>query len=471
MVQSNKIIKKLYDNSPYLVKALITSGYGLNQRLKRYGSIYNDFIIFLNETQYWEEDKLRGYQYEKLQKFYKEVSHTVEFYNNNSEYTSLQDIQADFNTIPILSKYTIKHNLTDFYNTKLKRLTWESTSGTTGTPLYFPISIDAFQIEYAFRHMHYNWAGISLQNRDRVIFCAGHLVAPFKRKEPPFWTFDIFNNHMYFSSYHLSDSNLKYYIKEMEKFNPVLLHGYPSSILLLAIAYKKYGSKRLNLKAIITASETLLESQRRRIEEIFQIKVFNWYGTGERSANIVECERGELHLKQEHSYIEILNEHDEPCKEGETGRIVSTNFHNIAFPLIRYDVGDTVTIAKNQKSKCGKSGLLIESIDGRRVDGIHTPDGRIVSHFTQVVKYSDKIREAQFEQHSVDELTIRVVKEKGFSKKDEEIILESARPRLGSDLKITFDYVDEIERSANGKFRHIISHIPSPHTSDKMELE
>ena len=169
----------------------------------------------------------------------------------------------------------------------------------TGFALVFPISRTAFQIEYAFRAMHYKWGGVDYRNRDKVAMCSGHPVTLPSRLKPPFWSFDLANNHMYFSSYHMSNDTLRYYIQKLEEFDPLLLHGYPSSIYLLALAYKKYGKGGMALKAVYTSSETLLDFQRKAIEEAFQVRVFDWYGTSEMSANIVECECGELHLKAE----------------------------------------------------------------------------------------------------------------------------------------------------------------------------
>jgi len=278
-------------------------------------------------------------------------------------------------------------------------------------------------------------------------------------KKPPFWSFDAVNNHLLFSSYHLSEVNLRYYIKKLEDFNPLLLHGYPSSIYLLALAYKKYGKKKLNLKSVFTSSETLLYTQRNRIEDAFQVKVFNWYGTSEMSANIVECEKGELHLKAEHSFVEIVNDNNQLCKPGETGRIISTNFNNTAFPLIRYDIGDIVKISKNQIPKCGRGGLLVDHIEGRIEDYIVTPDGRIIGRLDHLFKDSANVIEAQIEQPKIEEIILRIVRGSHYSKEDEKLIYNEAKSRLGSSIKISFDYVENIIRTKNGKFRFIISKI------------
>ena len=382
----------------------------------------------------------------------------VSYYNMQPEvYNSISDINQ-LRFLPIITKNIVRANLDSFYY-KSDVFKWAHTSGTTGSALIFPLSKKCFQQEYAFRSLHYLWGGIGLDNHSKIAMCSGHPVATSDSNKPPFWVYDYANNFLYFSSYHLSDNNLKYYIEELEKFQPEMLHGYPSSVYLLALAYKKYGKGILNLKCIYTSSETLFDKNRKVIEDAFQSKVFNWYGTSEMNANIVECAKGELHLKYEHSFVEILNNNNEPCLNGETGRMVSTNFSNNAFPLVRYDIGDIVTIAENQQSKCGCGGLLIKHIEGRNEDFIFTPDGRIVGRLDHLFKDSKNVIEAQIYQDKRSEVILKIVKNSEYSLNDEVLIRNEATTRLGTSIRIVFQYCKAISRTSNGKFKFIDSQI------------
>src|SRR5262249_13264705 len=151
-------------------------------------------------------------------------------------------------------------------NAKEYDIRWSHTSGTTGTALQFPISSECFQREYAFRSLHYLWGNVHYG--DRLAFCSGHPVTSPDRKEPPFWAYDYINNWLILSSYHLSERSFQYYIAELEKFRPLFLVGYPSTMYLLALANEYYG-KRVHPKAIFSASETLYGFQRETIEASF----------------------------------------------------------------------------------------------------------------------------------------------------------------------------------------------------------
>lgn len=456
MNYSKKSIRSLYYALPQSAKNLISTVYGFQQRRVRYGKKFYETLNFLRESQYWSNEKLLEYQKNQVAEFLKEVIPNTPFYKNDSRYQ-----ENNFENLPIIKKQHLRHNLKDFYHQNLKNIPhiWAHTSGTTGSAIVFPISLEHFEREYAFHALAYEWGGVSLTNRDKVAFCSGHPVAPPDRKKPPFWVYDYANNWLYFSSYHLTSENLKYYINELDKFQPVMFGGYPSSIYLLALAYEKYGNGKLKLKSISTSSETLLDFQRKKIETVFNAKVFNLYGNTEKCAYIIECEKGELHLKLEHSAVEILNDQNEPCSFGETGRIVSTCFGNCAFPLIRYDVGDVVTISENKTSVCGRGGVLIDKIIGRVEDYIVTPDNRFVGRLDHLFKDSLNVKEAQIVQKQKDEITIRLVCENNFSENDRKLILNEARLRLGNEIKIKFEQISEIPRTSNGKFRFIVSEI------------
>ena len=341
-------------------------------------------------------------------------------------------------------------------NWKKYKSIWSHTSGTTGTGLRFPISLECFQREYAFRSLHYQWGNI--REGDRKAYCSGHPVAYYNREVPPFWVHDYVNKSLFLSSYHLSEKNLPAYVRELEKFGPNLLAGYPSSIYLLALANQDLG-RPVHPRAIYTASETLFNFQREVIEKSFGCKVFMWYGNSEMCANIVECEKGKYHLKPEHSYVEFVSSGNEITQVGKQARMICTGFGNFSTPFIRYDIGDVVILSQEQRCTCGRAGRIIDQIEGRMEDYIITPDGRFVGRLDHIFKDSLNIKLAQIVQNSQEEVILRVVRDNRYTNKDEEHVLRQTRLRLGGHINIHIEYVDDIARTSNGKFRFIVSNI------------
>lgn len=450
--------RTLYAHAPFAVKNVLATAYGWRQRYVRYGNYFREYLKFLEQAQHFSSEQLLKYQYDQAWRLLSKAVSNVPYYREREIYADcLRD--GKLSDLPILRKEEVREQLAILCNPEWKQLNsrWSHTSGTTGKSLRFPITLQCLQREYAFHTLHYGWSGVRVPGPDPVVFCQGHPVTHYDRKSPPYWVHDRANRFLMLSSYHLSSANLAAYIAELESFAPVMICGYPSSVHLLALAYKKHGRGRMRLRAVYTTSETLFEHPRAAIEDAFQCRVFDWYGNSEMCANIAQCEAGERHLKVEHSLVEILDDYDRPVSPGQTGRLVCTGFGNPAFPLIRYEVGDVVTIALDQRSKCGRSGLLIERIVGRAEDYVVTCDGRMVGRLDHLFKDSVNVLEAQVVQRKPGEVVLRVVKTEQYGAQDEQRIAAEAALRLGSDTTVQFDYVDCIARTSNGKFRFIDS--------------
>ena len=47
----------------------------------------------------------------------------------------------------------------------------------------------------------------------------------------------------------------------------------------------------------------------------------------------------------ENLIVEIVDDKGAPCASGEIGRVIVTDLHNFATPLMRYDIGDYAEVA------------------------------------------------------------------------------------------------------------------------------
>jgi len=92
-------------------------------------------------------------------------------------------------------------------------------------------------------------------------------------------------------------------------------------------------------------------------------------------------------------------------------------------------------------------------------DYIFTSEGRFDGRLDHLLKGRVNVVEAQFYQEKVDQLICRIVKTDNYTEADERAILAEAKTRLGTALKINFEYVDRIPRTKNGKLRFVVSAI------------
>ena len=216
------------------------------------------------------------------------------------------------------------------------------------------------------------------------------------------------------------------------------------------------------LNAVISNAEPLYAHQRELISRAFQCPVYDTYGLSENVCAASECQAGNLHLWPEAGVTEILRDDaDEAAPCGEVGRLVCTGLLNETMPLIRYEVGDRAAIL-DPSCGCGRNMPILDHVEGRMDDVILTADGRRIGRLDPVFKADMPIREAQIVQKELNHLQVKVVPAAGYDPDAGEAITARLRDRLG-DVSVRIEVVDSIPRSANGKFKAVVSEIGKGH--------
>ena len=329
-----------------------------------------------------------------------------------------------------------------------------STSGTTGRAMLGWRDRASIAVEQAFVERQAAWAGY--RPGERRAWLRGDPVVPAHQSEGPLWRMNRAENMLLLSSYHLSPGNGAAYIEALERFDPVLLQAYPSSISYLARWLEEHDRvyRGPSLRGIVTSSETLSPADRQVITERFGCRVFDWYGAFERVAAIGTCEHGNYHVLEDYGCVEF-----EPNGDG-TANLIGTGFGNRSMPLIRYRADDVVVPADpGYRCPCGRSFRVVERVLGRVDDVIRTPDGRHVVMLDWIFAGLFGLMEAQVVQEKLDEVRIRIVAGGEFGFADEQALLARALERLGPRVRIRIERVAQIERTRNGKFRQIISRL------------
>jgi phenylacetate-CoA ligase len=173
-----------------------------------------------------------------------------------------------------------------------------------------------------------------------------------------------------------------------------------------------------------------------------------------------ECPDGHLHEWPEVGVTELLDDEGRPARPGEAGSVVATGLLNVEMPLIRYAVGDRLSMRTGaQCCSCGRGLPVVSGIDGRCDDTLVTRDGRRIGRMDPVFKAGLPIAEAQIVQESLDRLRVRYVPDAAFSPETETALRSAIRQRVG-DMELILEPVTRIPRTANGKFRAVISEIP-----------
>jgi len=469
MAYGSPFQRRLYYQVAPPLQTIMANLYGFQHRRRSRGPHFRRWFQHLSQSQWRSAEQMRQMAFERLRLLLEFAYNYTAYYRELFEGLRARpaDIRSldDLKKLPVLTKECVRARYQDLIAApyRSEKGTCEMhTSGTTGKALRILLTQECYQREYAYRALHYSWAGASLD--DRCAMMAGHPVVHVDSSKPPFWRFNYVENRLMFSSQHLYPRYAREWLQALQDFRPVVIHGYPSTVAWVARAAVENNHRGIRPRAVFTSAETLLEAQRRVIEEAFACKVYNWYGNAEHIGCIIECPAGGLHIQPEHSWLEIVDEQDKEVSPGATGQLIATTLINFAMPLIRYALGDLV-VASGRTCACRRQSPLVESVEGRVEDYLLGQGGRLFGRLDHIFKDMTQVSEAQIVQNEVGAALLRVVRRPGFSDQDRQMLLEAAHSRLGRDFRVALEFVDSIPRSASGKFQFIVNNLKNrpPH--------
>lgn len=439
----------------------MATAFGVKERVLRYGGRFKTYCDEVDRGQWLAAEALAELQAARLRAMVAFSAEHVPYYRKLFIELGLSpgDIStpADLAQLPILHKDTVRATPEDFRPPHLReKAVAQSTGGTTGTPLQYWVTPSALQYNYATYEVRFRrWAGVALG--DRMASINGRKIVPVEQTKAPFWRHNLAFNQLYLSAYHLTEENLPAYIDRLERYQPVSIVGYVSSVHLIADYINRHHLEgAVRPRAILLSSETLFPWIRTEIEQAFGCKVYDGYGLGELAAFITECSHGSLHVSPEYGVVESVE------ADGEANRLIATGLFNQAMPLLRYDTGDIIRLAPpGQRCGCGRGLPVVEELLGRADDYVITPDGRSVGPAPLSLAFQGVagIREAQIRQDAIGAIDISLVVDATFDDGSERLLDVELRERLGKELDIRYQRVDAIVRTTWGKRRLVDSRV------------
>lgn len=158
-------------------------------------------------------------------------------------------------------------------------------------------------------------------------------------------------------------------VAEIDAFAPTVVATYPSVAVLLAEEHLA-GRLRTAPQEVWTGGETLSPAMARFVEQAFACPVVNSYGASEFLTLACACREGGLHLNSDWAILEPVDAQGRAVAPGTaSATTLLTNLANHLQPLIRYDLGDSVTV-QPAACACGSSLPVIE-VQGRSDDSLH----------------------------------------------------------------------------------------------------
>ncbi len=257
-------------------------------------------------------------------------------------------------------------------------------------------------------------------------------------------------------------TDIREQLRLLRRFHPELLIIYPNNLDALVTIWEAEGFDLKSLCHIKTIGETVSDELRSRVKKITGLGIEDNYSSQEAGTIAIQCPASGLyHIMSEALIVEVLNESGEPCAEGEIGRVMISDLHNLATPLIRYDIGDYAE--PGPLCSCGRGLPTLKRIWGRERNLVRLPDGSwnwplVGFHSFDTVA---PVRQYQLIQTALDEIEFRIVTDQEITKDQEEGLIRIVQQALNYPFKITVvQFRRRLPLGPNGKFEEFICRIP-----------
>jgi phenylacetate-CoA ligase len=242
----------------------------------------------------------------------------------------------------------------------------------------------------------------------------------------------------------------------LQRLRPGYLLTYPT--YLQALLEQATSTRLPDLVAVRSMGETLTPALRARCRERWGVPIIDVYSAQEVGVIATECpETGLYHVQQESLLVEVLDDAGRPCEPGQVGRVVVTDLHNFAMPLVRYVIGDRAEVGP--ACSCGRGLATLSRIWGRERNMVRLPDGTRhwpllgLHHYRAIAP----ILQYQAVQHALDHVELRLVSEAALSSDQEARLIAVVQGALGHPFRITLSYFQGwLARSAGGKLEEFV---------------
>lgn len=363
--------------------------------------------------------------------------------------------------IPVLTKETLRMEQNNMHSDEMsaRKPYSASTSGSTGLPLTI-----WYDRQYMARNRADKFFMGMLNGRElgdpelKMWFRDFDLYQKNGKNKDRF--FNFFTNRSFLLASEISEASLRQYVDAINSAKPVQIWSNPAPIYETA---KYVLSNHVQIHcpvSIILTSNPLYDEMRETMQQAFPgTYIVDQYGGTE--FGVVACgirEDKNLRVFEHSARVEILNETGKLCNSG-TGDIIITGLNNYSMPLIRYRMGDVVTLLPYGSEKEGSFGS-ISKVMGRRLSMLRRRDGSSVTglHLRDLFT-KPWIRTFQLIQHTYDDIEALVVLDGKPDQYKDELARLAEQMRGIMDCECRFTFCDQIPSEKTGKYFYVRSEI------------
>ncbi|HEV2622964.1 MAG TPA: phenylacetate--CoA ligase family protein [Frateuria sp.] len=420
------------------------------------------YLAAYERDQWLAPEQVRALQWQRLQRLLEHCGKHVPYYRRRWRELGVAaaDIRSldDYARLPVLSKAEIRAHAGEFEADGWRdRLLYKSTGGSTGEPLRFGYTRESNDRRTAVMWRGYGWAGARMGRRTLFLW-GGAVGQPHPLKQFKERLYHAAFARRMLNSFHMTDANLGRYADAIDAYRPEVIVGYVGPLVRLAQWLLDNGRRVARPVSVLGAAEALHDFQRDLIERAFGCPAYNTYGCREVMLIASECEhRRGLHVNADHLVVELLGAQQGP------GEVLLTDLSNEGMPLLRYANGDMAT-AGDDTCPCGRGLPLLSRVDGRVLDAIRTPDGRLLpgEFFPHMLKDVPGLKRFQLVQRELDRLELSLVCSEAFDDASLAYIRREVAKVAGERVGLECRIVDDIPLTPSGKLRVTVSALTAP---------
>ena len=373
------------------------------------------------------------------------------------------DPRKELSRLPVLTKEEIRASFAALQSDDLGRRTWSynTSGGSTGEPVRLVQDAEYQDRTTAVSLLYFWMQGYNTgQPLIRLWGSERDVAAGTGSRKARF--FNWLTNTTWINAFQMSPKRMRQCVTTLNRRRPRLIIAYAQAAYELARFIERERLPLQPQRAMVTSAGTLYPFMREKIAEVFQCRVYNFYGSREVSDIACELPGAEgLCVAPWGNYIEIVDDQGMPLPDGEEGNIVVTCLTNYAMPLLRYQIGDRGALMPAKEVSL--PGLqFLRNVSGRNVDVFRTREQTLIDgeYFTHLLYHRQWVQKFQVVQKDYDRIVFRVVPTHVSPTAAElEQIVAKSRLVMGDSCRVEFEFPAELPPHASGKFRYTISEV------------
>ncbi|MGK5023179.1 glycosyltransferase [Janthinobacterium sp. RB2R34] len=433
----------------------------LHEKLKRHDSVR--LLRRMERSQWWTPLQLERWRLARLRRLLRHAGAHVPYYGALFQRIGFDPRQvhslSDLARLPLLRKNDISAAREAFKSDRADGLRPFSTGGSSGEPLLFFLGRRRISHDIAAKWRATRWWGVDIGEREVVLWGSPiELHAQDRLRRLRDWLL----RSTLLPAFAMSPARVDGFICRLQRLRPRMLFGYPSALCRIASHAGAHSVPLddLGVKVAFVTSERLYDEQRTQIATAFGCPVANGYGGRDAGFIAHECPHGGMHITAEDIIVEIVDTAGQPLPPGSLGEIVVTHLATRDYPFIRYATGDVGALGVNACA-CGRGLPLLQKIEGRSTDFLTATDGTVMHGLALVyiLRELPQVRGFKIIQESLLHTRVLLVCLPLLDGPTRALIVAGFRARLGEQVAIDIEEVDEIAVEASGKYRYVVSKV------------